>query len=594
MKDYIRVLKIDLTKQIVMVEDRKDLMPLLGGVGTGIKLLEENVIPEMDPYHESQAIILSIGPLETIYPAVTKVVALFRSPLTGELGESYAGMRLGMAMRFAGYDAIVISGKAKNPTYLYISNNNIEFKNAGALWGLDTEETGRLIRDIEPGTGLRSIMRIGVAGERLIPFAAVNVDTYRHFGRLGLGALLGSKMLKGIVIHGNGSEAIPNKKEFRRMYDEIYAKVVNTDYMEKYHGIGTAINIIPLNNMNALPTRNLQQSNFESADEISGETFAKEKLFRKMACSGCPIGCIHVAIQRKKFGEPEEYSWSGISYDHELIFAVGSFLGIGNKEEILALIETIELLGLDCMSTGVLLGWITEAYEKGLISKAQIGRSIEFGDAEGYQYIIENIVNQSNDFYKTVGRGTSYAAQVYGGEEFAAVLGKHEMAGYHTGYGNLLGMTLGARHSHLDNGGYALDQMIKELDKDKLIDDLIREEIERNIQNCLVLCLFSRKIYDFNTIENALGAIGIQYNTKQLMDLGKEIFKMKVSLKRKLGYNYDTITFPKRFFETETMHGKLDESIAKELLSMYIEKMEKICGESMDLFSQIETERKLV
>ncbi|MBB6215659.1 aldehyde:ferredoxin oxidoreductase [Anaerosolibacter carboniphilus] len=594
MKDHISVLQIDLSTQQIIIEKRKDLTVFLGGVGTGIKLLEENMIPEMDPYHERQPIIFSIGPLETIYPAVTKVAALFRSPLTGELGESYAGMRLGMAMRFAGYDAIVISGKAKNPTYLYISNNKIEFKNAESLWGIDTEETGRLIRDIELGTGLRSIVRIGLAGERKIPFAAVNVDTYRHFGRLGLGAIFGSKRLKGIVIHGNGNETIQNKKEFKRMYDEIYSKVVETDHMEKYHGIGTSINIKPLNNMNSLPTRNLQQSNFEYANEISGESFAKEMLFRKMACSGCPIGCIHVAVQRKKFGDPMEYSWSGISYDHELIFAVGSFLGIGNKDDILSLIEIIELLGLDCMSTGVLLGWITEAYQRGLITNEQIGRPIAFGDVEGYQHIIKNIVYGSNDFYKTISRGTNYASEVYGGKEFAAVLGKHEMAGYHTGYGNLLGMTIGARHSHLDNGGYSLDQTTKELDKNKLIDDLIREEIERNIQNCLVICLFSRKIYDLKTVVDALKAIGIEYNTEQLMDLGKEIYKMKVRIKKKMGYDYDTITFPKRFFETETLHGKLNEDIAKELLSMYIQKMDEICGENIDLFSKKETEKKLI
>ncbi|WP_300300355.1 aldehyde ferredoxin oxidoreductase N-terminal domain-containing protein [Anaerosolibacter sp.] len=594
MKNSIKVLMIDLNNQKIEIENRKDLTAFLGGVGTGIKLLEENLIDEWDPYHEGQPIVLSIGPMETIFPAVTKVVALFKSPLTGELGESYAGMRLGMAMRFAGYDAIVITGKAKRPMYLYISNHEIEFKNAEALWGLDTEETGRLMRDIEEGAGLRSIMRIGVSGERKIPFAGVNVDTYRHFGRLGLGAVFGSKLLKGIVIHGNGNEIIHNKKEFKGVYDGIYAKVVETDHMEKYHGLGTSINIMPLNNMNALPTRNLQKSSFEYANEISGEAFAQEKLFRKLACAGCPIGCIHVAIQRKKFGDPVEYSWAGISYDHELIFAVGSFLGIGNKEDILSLIETIELLGLDCMSTGVLLGWVTEAYERGLITKDQIGRAVKFGDVEGYQYIIKNMIQGSNNFYKTISKGTHHASEVYGGKEFAAVLGKHEMAGYHTGYGNLLGMTMGARHSHLDNGGYSLDQAMKDLDKNKLIDDLIQEEIERNIQNCLVICLFSRKIYDLDTIINALKVIGIEYDTEQLMALGKEIFKMKVRAKKKLGFDYSSITFPKRFFETETLHGKLNEDVANELLEIYIGKMEELCKEHINLFSQIEGEKKLV
>ncbi|KXG77191.1 aldehyde ferredoxin oxidoreductase N-terminal domain-containing protein [Thermotalea metallivorans] len=593
-RKFIKVLEIDLTAKKTNLEKRKDLVPFLGGVGTGIKLLEEKIKPEFDCFHEAQPIIFSIGPMETIYPAVTKVVALFRSPLTGELGESHAGLRLGMAMRFAGYDAIVISGKAKTPVYLYISNEQVEFKNAEALWGLDTEETGRLLREKEPGTGLRSILRIGPAGEKLISFAGVNVDTYRHFGRLGLGALFGSKGLKGMIVHGDESESIPDKKEYPKVYREIYHKVMETDLMEKYHGIGTSINILSLHHMNSLPTRNLQESSFEFAQEISGESFAEEKLVRKLACSGCPVGCIHIGIHRKRFADPYEYAWSGISYDHELIFALGSFLGIGSKDDILSLIEIIERYGLDCISMGVLLGWITEAYQKGLISKEQLGRSIDFGDTEGYKFIIENVIKGTNEFYKTVSKGTHYAAETYGGKDFAAVLGKHEIAGYHTGYGHLLGMSVGARHSHLDNGGYALDQSLQEPDGEKLVDDLILEEMERNVQNCLVICLFSRKVYDLDTIVKALKAIGIDYSSEKLMDLGRDIFRRKIALKKKLGFDYRKLEFPKRFFETKTLHGLLKEDKAKDLLSIYMERAEKICAESVDLFARTDDEKKSI
>ncbi|MFZ5640955.1 MAG: aldehyde ferredoxin oxidoreductase N-terminal domain-containing protein, partial [Bacillota bacterium] len=145
-RDGIRVLTIDLEKRKTNVHNRTDLLEYLGGVGIAIKLLEEHVFPEQLPLAACQPVVFAIGPMETIFPVVTKVVAVFRSPLTGELGESYAGLRLGLAMRFAGYDAVIIKGKADLPTYLTVSKNGVEFKNAEPLWGLSTEDTGRILR----------------------------------------------------------------------------------------------------------------------------------------------------------------------------------------------------------------------------------------------------------------------------------------------------------------------------------------------------------------------------------------------------------------------------------------------------------------
>lgn len=131
----IRVLEIDLNKQKIKAHNRKDLLAYLGGVGVATKLLDEYIMPEKDALDGDQPIVFAIGPMETIFPVVTKVVAMFRSPLTGELGESYAGLRLGLAMRFTGYDAIVVKGKATKPTYLVITADGVEFKNAEPLWG---------------------------------------------------------------------------------------------------------------------------------------------------------------------------------------------------------------------------------------------------------------------------------------------------------------------------------------------------------------------------------------------------------------------------------------------------------------------------
>ena len=593
-KEGIRILTINLTTEEVKGIERKDLKDYLGGIGVAIKLFDEYKHPELDVFDEHQPIIFSIGPLETIYPVATKTVAVFQSPLTGELGESYAGLRLGMAIRFAGYDAIVVTGKAKRPVYLKISSQRVEFKKAEPLWGLDTEESGRLLREMESGNGLRSILRIGQGGEKRIRYAGVNVDTYRHFGRLGLGALFGSKYLKGMVIIGDGTAPIARKKEYENTYTYIYKKVTETDAMEKYHGLGTPVNVLPLNDMNGLPTRNLKQSHFEDAEEVSGEAFAREKLIRKIACTGCPIGCIHIGLYRNQFQEPMEYEHSPVAYDHELIFAVGTFLGLKDKNTILLIIDSIEKFGLDCITTGVLLGWITEAYEKGILTEKDLEFEVNFGDGRTYMQIIENIVYEKNNFYKDLACGTLYAAKKYGGEDFAAVLGGHEIAGYHTGYGNLLGMAVGARHSHLDNAGYSIDQVTDALDQEQIVNKLVEEEIVRNILNSLVICLFARNVYDMETVIKALDAIGIYWKKNDLMELGKRIFYYKIQVKKALGFNYKKITFPKRFFETETLHGKMDQDTAMKLLALYNNKIDEICSEAATLFATTENKERMV
>ncbi len=480
-------------------------------------------------------------------------------------------------MKFSGYDAILIHGHAQVPTYLSIQPHKIEFKNAEALRGLSAEETGRLLSQMEEDAGIdlgiMSNIRIGQAGERLIRYASVVVDTYRHFGRLGMGAVMGSKNLKGIVVHGNQFYPIKeNKKEYQKLYRDLYKRITETEVMEKYHTLGTPANILSLNAMKALPTRNLQQAQFEEAENISGENFAKITLIRKIACSGCPIGCIHLGLHRRQFSDGYDFESTVLSYDYELIFALGSFLGLSDPNDIYALIERVELHGLDAMSTGVILGWIAEAYEKKLISEKETETPVAFGEKDGFLKIISGIVEQSNEFYKTLASGSYAAAQKYGGVDFAMNYCKNEMAGYHTGYANLLGMAVGARHSHLDNAGYSIDQGLSEFDKEKIVDMLLEEEKERNVLNCLVICLFSRKIYDMKTVSECLNAVGISMSVEDLKTLGEKIFNLKVAIKKKMGFNYKKITFPKRFFETECLNGKLHEQMAHELLDLYIEK----------------------
>lgn len=582
---FMRILYVDLSTGKIRIEKREDLMLYLGGVGIASKLLEENMRPELDALNQEQPIVFAIGAGTWMFPVLTKTVAMFRSPLTNELGESYAGGRLAMTMFMAGYDAIVLTGKSMKPVYLQVSSNDVQLKDARAMWGLQSEATGQAIRDRQTGGGKRSIIRIGPAGENKVAFASVCVDSYRHFGRLGLGAVMGSKNLKAMTVIGDRSIHIQNTQKYFKVYQQIFKKCTSTDMMAKYHDAGTPINIASLNAAGALPTLNLQTATFEQGDQISGEAFAKKNLVRKLACTGCPVGCIHIGMYRREFDKGHEYEAISVSYDYELIFALGSFLGIQTSDEIIALIDEVEETGMDAMSCGVCLGWATEAFSNGLITEEQTLVKLAFGDASGYLQAIRFLARGKNKFYRDLGRGSQHASSVYGGSEYAMQIAGNEMPGYHSGYGALIGAAVGARHSHLCNGGYSIDQSMKEFDETVMVDKIFNEEVERCMTNSLIMCLFARKVYDRQTVLDALNSVGWSLTDQDLTDISKRIYRTKLRIKNAYGFRQKAVKLPKRFFETPSMHGPLDETTAQHMIKDYAAKTDALMLEADPLLT---------
>lgn len=580
-ENFIRVLNIDLTTGKLSVDQRADLVPYLGGVGVAAKLLEENLRPELAPLDPNQPLVFAIGAASYVYPVVTKTVAMFVSPLTGELGESYAGGRLAMTLFMAGYDAVVIRGKATRRSYIAITRNTVDIKDARVIWGMSSDDVGRILREREPGGGKRSIIRIGPAGENGIHYASACVDTYRHFGRLGLGAVLGSKNIKAITVIGDQNIPARRFAGYFKVFQDLYKQVTDTEIMAKYHDVGTPINVIPLDHLGALPTRNLTQNRFENVEEISGETFATRNLTRKMACTGCPVGCIHIGQFKREFGKGYEYEAVSVAYDYELIFALGSFIGVKSSDEVLQLIEVVERMGMDAISTGVVLGWATEAFLRGIVTTEQTVVPLEFGNTANYAAAIEMIARPKNEFYAALAKGADHAAGQYGGKDFAMTFAKNEMPGYHTGYGSVVGATVGARHSHLCNAGYAVDQSMKGFDKQAMVQELYDEEIERCMLNSLIICLFSRKVYTRPTVINMLNAIGYNLTNDDLTAIAERIYLTKLRIKKALGFDLIQVKLPKRLFETDSMSGKLDEQTAYELIEMYNQKVNALLGKDI-------------
>ncbi len=569
-----KVLYIDLSRKRWWIEDRKDLFDKwLGGIGVAIQLYKENVDRDADPLGPQNVIIFAIGPLTGLFPMCSKTISVFKSPLNGYVFESHAGGRSALAIRFAGYGAIVIKGSSEKPVYLVIDDRKVHFNDASALWGMKSTETiGRVLREVTQGSGYRTIMRIGIAGEKMIRYANVNVDTYRHFGRGGLGAVFGSKKLKAVVIIGRRAVKLDKRYlgDYMKLYKEIYETAISTTALKKYHDLGTPQNVLALNSLGALPTRNFSSTRFEEADKISGEYLAERYLGRRLACSGCPVACIHIAALREPTGEPYFYKTTFVGYDYEPIYAIGSDLGVGDPEGMLKLFRAIEEYGLDVITTGNVLAWITEAYQRGIVKREDVLVEPRWGDWKTYIEMVKYIVEQPNEFYKTAALGVAALAEKYPeGRDFAMHVNKVEPAGYHTGPAFWVSLVVGFRHSHLDSGAYSFDEKFakegrRDVTPSEVAKLVVEEESWRQILNSLVVCLFGRGLYKEELVSRTLKSIGINLEPDQLRRLGRKIWIEKWIVKLREGYDPEKIELPKRIFETETPLGKISPEVVKE------------------------------
>jgi len=571
-RDHFRILTVDMTtgKGNVVALDGRDTEA--GGSGLAALLFDKYGHPDKPWDDPEQPLIFAIGPLTGYFPLMSKTVCGFKSPYHDQYGESHAGGRSALSLRFADLDGLVITGKAKKPSYLSIGSRHLELKDIHYMWGIDLQKSGKMLRKMVGGSGHRSILRIGPAGENLSAYACITVDTYRHFGRLGGGAVMGSKNLKAIAIIGDGVFDLPEGKAYSELFSEVHQKLTTTDMMDKYHNLGTPVNVAILNEIKALPIRNLQQTTDPNITGITGETFADDTLLRNTACAGCPVGCIHIGFVREKFMEPNQYLYRQVSYDHEPVFATGSMLGMTNAFSVLGIIDMAEKMGLDVMSAGVALAWATEALEKGFISEKETLVPLKFDDAAGYKEAMRHLGLGSNDFYRLLAQGTMKAAEQYGGEDFACVLGQ-EMGGYATGEVFFTSQALGFRHSHLDSGGYSFDQKHEEKDVKQAVDFLVKDEQGRVLLTSMVSCLFAREVYKDELLADCLNALGYTTLADTMEQVAQHVQKMRWRLRLSTGFEPLGVKIPKRFTEVTTWKGKVDEKFLNALKQVYAERI---------------------
>jgi aldehyde:ferredoxin oxidoreductase len=359
-----RILHIDLTNRKTWAESKPEewYKMYIGGVSLAARLCWENIEVGCDPLSPGNPICIGGGLFAgTPVPVGGKWGVASKSPLTGFLADSLSGSWFAVALKRSGWDGIVIHGASPEWVYVLVDDDKVTFRPASHLMGKDTFATEEAIREELGDDQVRSAT-IGPAGEKQVLYANVTNDG-RQAGRGGHGAVWGSKKLKALAVRGTNDVKVADPDTLLKLSLDI-SKTAQGPYTEKYRVLGTSSNVLNMNRLGLLPTRNYQEGEFEDAERISGEYLYENFRVKTIACAQCPIACEQ--MRRVKDG-PYAGAMSGIEY--ESLFAVSSNLGVGDVRVSIKLIELCDKNGMDTMSCGVTLGWAMETFERGVLKK---------------------------------------------------------------------------------------------------------------------------------------------------------------------------------------------------------------------------------
>ncbi len=386
-----KILRVDLSHKSIKEEPlpEKEARNYLGGNGLATWYLFNELPKGIDPLGPDNKIIYMSGPLTgTMSPSSGRFSAVTKSPLTGLWGSANSGGRWGLDLKKSGYDGLIIEGVSTDPVYLVIDDGECSLIDAQHLWGLNVRETTRLIKE-EHGSKF-NVSCIGVAGEKLVKYAAVMNDVHRALGRCGFGAVMGSKNLKGIAVKGSQKIRVADKQAFgeaakqaRNFISESLLKMT----LEVY---GTDMVLDLVNVKGGLPTRNWQLGSCDYAENINGPAINESILTGRKACFACPIACGR--LTEVKSGK---YKCKGEGPEYETVGAFGPMCDISNLEAIAFANNLCNDYGLDTISTGSTIAFAMECYEKGILTTENLdGIKLDFGNEDAMIEMVHKIAHR--------------------------------------------------------------------------------------------------------------------------------------------------------------------------------------------------------
>ncbi|MGD2157478.1 MAG: aldehyde ferredoxin oxidoreductase family protein [Anaerolineales bacterium] len=556
------ILYIDLTKQ----EIETITIPLdwqreyIGGSALAARMLYEHLEIDLDPLSPEAPLLFLNGPLTgTAGPAVGRFVICARSPATGLWGESNCGGFWGPELRKAGYDGLWVTGCARTPVFLQICDHQVEIKPADYLWGLETYQTQSILEEELTPMKYR-IATIGPAGEKRVPFALILTDHGRVAGRTGMGAVMGSKLLKAVAVRGTKSVPIIKPDEFNKLRSQSNKELREDNLTRATRELGSSGGADYFAYLGEMPGKYYQSARIRGVDEISGTTMSETILTGVSACHACVIACGRVVRldDGKKRKGPE----------YETIVGFGPNLLIDDLGRITIAGELCDRLGMDTISMSNTLGFAYTLFERGIISKsATFGLDLHWGDPDLVDQLVR-MTAQREGFGSLLAEGALSLGRKFGVEDQAVQVNGLEVA-YHDPRG-ASGMALvyatsprGACHNQsdyflVDILGHAEDQLgLKYFKRHEGLEkaaNVARHQDWRTVCNALVLCFFANVEPDMirKLVNEALGE---DFSLGELLLIGERSWNLKRLINLRLGHTVENDMLPKIFLKPYSTGG---------------------------------------
>jgi len=523
---------VDLSTGKTEIEPLKEDMAkkYIGGIGLAMRLWHDNSKAGVDPFSPQNPIIFATGPLSgTMAPSAGNSYAVSsKSPLTGIIAESKAHGFFGPELKRAGYDAVIFTGKSEKPVYAWIDDDSVQLMDAQHLKGKSPYETEVAIRE-DLGDFYIRVSAIGEAGEKLVRTACVINDEFRAIGRTGMGAVMGSKNLKAVAVRGTNDVNVAKPEEFTEFIRMIHERMKGPA-TRKYRTLGTPENVLVLNALGALPTRNFAQVTFEGAEKVSGEYLNERYIKKIIGCATCGMRCDHIGVV------PEgPYKGATARVEFECLWALGPNCGVDRLDAIIEAIYQCDYYGMDGISAGGIVGFAMDCYENGIITKKDTdGLDLRFGNAEALVETVKRMGSRRGWLGDVLAEGTMRAAEKIGkgAVKYANHIKGLELPGYdlRTLKTAALGFSVSFRGAcHLRSGAYSPDVKGKvdrykiEKGRGKLV---MEGEDVYNVVDSLILCKFSRGVFYEGIDEMAKYytlATGIKMTPEELMKAGERI-----------------------------------------------------------------------
>lgn len=422
-----RIVRVDLSRGEVSIDPTPEDLAreYIGGRGFVARILWDELEPGVDPLSPGNKVVMASGPLAGLFlPGSGKIEMGAKSPQTGLYGEGNMGGHFAGELKFAGYDALIIEGAASEPCFIVIDDDKVEIRDAGKYWGKGAFEAEKMLKDDLGGEF--QIATIGPAGENMVTYAVVSHDFGRQCGRTGVGAVLGSKKVKAVAVRGSRGFPVADPERVLAKGKEMYEACFAKPGFEEWTPYGTAGVTDWINEIGAFPTKNFHTGYFEKHKQINGPTLREKILILDKGCMGCPIPC----------GKYSKVDYKGRTIyvegpEYETIALMGGNLLIENIEEVAYVNYVADELGLDTISGGAVVAFVLECLEKGILTPADVGRDVKWGDADGVAWLLERIARREG-VGELVARGVKEAAERIGkgSERFAMHIKGLEISGY--------------------------------------------------------------------------------------------------------------------------------------------------------------------